>query len=272
MEPTGTTASANEREPVPGWAARQPRQVTPPEVRRMHPLEAPRHPFVSALQTLSLLLFSALVALLGWRAGVGVTDLASGAAVALALPLAFLLADFASGLAHWLCDTFFAEDTPLVGPALIQPFREHHRDPLAITRHDFFERNHSNAASVLPILAWGALAGPAPAESPAQVFANAFLACFGLAIAATNQIHAWAHAPRTPRAVRWLQRAGLVLRPGHHVRHHRDGASYCITGGWLDAWLERVQLFERLERAVRRAQARWRAHARERSSRAARFR
>lgn len=217
---------------------------------------ASRHPLLSALQLLCLLLVAALTGLLGWRALAGITDLASGMAVLLALPLALLLADLVSGLVHWFCDNFFAEDTPLLGPALIQPFREHHRDPLAITRHDFLERNHSNTASVLPILAWGALAGPGAAETAVQAFANALLACFGLAIASTNQIHAWAHAPRAPRPVRWLQRVGLVLRPRHHVRHHRDGAAYCITGGWLDAALERARLFERLERGVRRVQAR----------------
>ena len=66
---------------------------------------------------------------------------------------AYAAADWASGLAHWSCDTFFEEDTPLVGPAVIQPFREHHRDPLAMTRHGFLELNGSNCLRMVVPLA-----------------------------------------------------------------------------------------------------------------------
>ena len=59
-------------------------------------------------------------------------------------------ADAISGLVHWGCDHYFAEDTPLLGPALIAPFREHHRDPLAITRRDGFTLNVSNAPAAIP--------------------------------------------------------------------------------------------------------------------------
>jgi len=44
--------------------------------------------------------------------------------------LGAVAADLASGVVHWACDTFFAEDTPVIGRALIFPFREDHRDPL----------------------------------------------------------------------------------------------------------------------------------------------
>jgi hypothetical protein len=206
-----------------------------------------------AFQALSLLLFVALESRLVLRALQGITDVGDALLAVLALALAFLVSDLVSGLVHWWCDTFFAEDTPILGSALIQPFREHHRDPLAITRHGFFERNHANILAVLPILVWDVLTDASAAGGRAAVFATAFLAGFGLAMAMTNQIHAWAHSPRVPRVVRQLQRAGLLLRPRHHVRHHRDGLAYCITGGWLDAPLERARIFEKLERTVRRA-------------------
>jgi hypothetical protein len=56
-----------------------------------------------------------------------------------------------------------------------------------------------------------------------------------------------------PPGVRRLQRARLLLHPRHHARHHQRGLAYCITGGWLDAALERTRIFETLERALRRA-------------------
>ena len=70
---------------------------------------------------------------------------------------------------------------------------------------------------------------------------HAFLAAFAWSLVAlaslANQIHQWAHAPARRRAgCGALQRAGAILSPARHARHHRapfDG-DYCITGGWLN--------------------------------------
>lgn len=212
------------------------------------PLRTQRR-ITAALQTTSVLLFASLESRLVLRALRGLEDAGDALVALLALPLAFLASDLVSGLVHWFCDNFLAEDTPLVGAGLIHPFREHHRDPLAITRHGFLERNHANIASVLPILAWVLCLSAPGAPGPGDVFAASFWAGFGIAVAFTNQIHAWAHAARAPKPVRWLQRAGLLLNPRHHARHHKGGLAYCITGGWLDLPLERARVFERLERA-----------------------
>ncbi|HXH62472.1 MAG TPA: fatty acid desaturase CarF family protein, partial [Fimbriimonadaceae bacterium] len=61
-------------------------------------------------------------------------------------------------------------------------------------------------------------------------------------------------APRIPRVVRWLQCAGVVISPAHHARHHRsDGRrAFCVTTGWLNPALDRVDLFGRIERGVAR--------------------
>jgi ubiquitin-conjugating enzyme E2 variant len=159
--------------------------------------------------------------------------------------LAWLAADLVSGLVHWLCDTFFAEDTPFVGRAVIEPFREHHRDPLAITRRGFTGVNGANCAVVLPVLALAAWGEPSPR--------HVFVLAFGFGVCLTNQFHKWAHAPRVPRAAVWLQRAGLIVPPAHHARHHRHGTSaFCVASGWCNPLLDRTAVFARLERAIRR--------------------
>ncbi|HEU4479454.1 MAG TPA: fatty acid desaturase CarF family protein, partial [Pyrinomonadaceae bacterium] len=47
----------------------------------------------------------------------------------LAIPLSLVLGDLVSGLVHWTADTYFSEDTPIIGPSLVKPFRLHHLYP-----------------------------------------------------------------------------------------------------------------------------------------------
>jgi hypothetical protein len=67
-------------------------------------------------------------------------------------------------------------------------------------------------------------------------------------------VHQWAHMPRPPRFVRWLQDHHLILSRREHSRHHSSpyARNYCIATGWCNPLLERVQFFRRLERIVAR--------------------
>src|ERR1700758_153743 len=79
-----------------------------------------------------------------------------------AVLLGYLAADLVSGLVHWAADTWGSVDLPILGPAVLRPFREHHRDQLAITRHDFVETNGNNCLISLPVLGLAIWLVPAP--------------------------------------------------------------------------------------------------------------
>ncbi len=205
------------------------------------------------LEMASVAAFAAVTGALAfriWSASGQATQLLSIAAGA---ALGYVLADVVSGVVHWFCDTFFREDTPIIGRAFIHPFREHHDDPLSITRHDFFEVNGNNCLALLPlVVAVLVLGAPGPGVAVPALFAQSLALGFALATFATNQFHKWAHQPRPSAPVRWLQSTGLILSPAHHGRHHAEPyrQAFCITAGWLDPLLDRTRLFERIERAV----------------------
>jgi hypothetical protein len=165
----------------------------------------------------------------------------------------YVAADLASGLVHWFCDRFFEEDSPLIGARLIQPFREHHRDPLAMTHHGFLELTGNTCLGLAPILA-GAWWWAAPADDARRVFGYGVLLALALGVFATNVFHGWAHAARVPIAVAWLQRCRLILSAHAHAEHHEAGErAYCVTVGWMNGWTDRLGLFVILERALRAA-------------------
>jgi ubiquitin-conjugating enzyme E2 variant len=172
-------------------------------------------------------------------------------AIALIAVLAgFLAADFVSGFVHWIGDTWGTPDWPILGQSLIRPFREHHDDQTAITRHDFAETNGNSSAGALVLLA-GAWAAP---EGASGLFLEIQLFSLSLWLFATNQIHKWAHTAEVPALVAWLQRRRFILSPEHHRTHHSApfDRSYCITTGWMNPLLASVDFFPALERWIRR--------------------
>ena len=158
--------------------------------------------------------------------------------VFLLAPLAWLAADLLSGLLHWAFDSLGSIGTPIIGRALIRPFRLHHADPQEMTQHDFIETHGASCLAALPVLALTSLV---PMHTWPLALAQALLLLIALGALATNQCHKWAHLDEhaTPGMVRWAQRYRLVLPREHHDLHH--GApfdkNFCMSSGWCNPML-----------------------------------
>jgi hypothetical protein len=173
--------------------------------------------------------------------------------LALAVIAGWAFADFCSGLVHFLCDRFGSESTPLLGPAVIRPFREHHVEPRGIAAHGFVELSGNNALALTPMLALGGGLAPLFGEALLPSAAFSWLMSASVGLFTTNQIHRWAHMTRPPRIARLLQRAGIAISAEAHARHHcgAHDVAFCITNGWCNALLDRARVWTRAERALR---------------------
>ena len=166
-----------------------------------------------------------------------------------AIMLGYVVADLVSGLVHWAADTWGTPDVPVVGKALIRPFREHHVDQKEITRHDFVETNGNNCfICIVPV----ALASLLPMRSTLGLFGAALVLSMCFFVLCTNQFHKWAHLDAPPPLIDWMQRMHVILPRDHHAVHHTAPYAkyYCITVGWLNEALYRVRFFQTLERLI----------------------
>jgi cation diffusion facilitator CzcD-associated flavoprotein CzcO len=202
-----------------------------------------------AVEIASITSFMLGMAALVWRLAPPVAQypwLGVGAAVA-----GYFAADLACGFFHWGADTWGDTDTPLVGNALIRPFREHHVAPKAMVAHDFVETNGTNCLMSLPGFAVP-LFLPLGEGATLGLFVAAAWTSMLAWVMATNQIHKWAHTDEPPRFVALLQRSGIVLSPEHHAHHHTPPFDryYSITSGWTNWIVAQLGIYRGLERII----------------------
>jgi len=165
--------------------------------------------------------------------------------------LSMYLADFFSGIVHWMADTWGSLDTPYVGGSFIRSFREHHLEPTAIARHDVIEVNGDNCMLVAPFLLFTALI-PLRHDDLYYLFIHSFLILTCFWVAMTNQIHKWTHTYKLPYYVTLLMDMGIILSKKDHAIHHRNPFDkfYCITNGWLNPVLANIDFWKSLEGVI----------------------
>jgi plasmanylethanolamine desaturase len=161
------------------------------------------------------------------------------------------LADFVSGVVHWVADTWWSETMPILGQRFLRPFRVHHVNPDDFLRRDFIDCNGDVAMLTLPLLLSAFFI---PLSGELSRLAAVAVVAFSAAALPTNQVHQWAHMRPPPRLICGLQRCGLLLSVRQHQRHHTTPyvMNYCIATGWCNRPLTAINFFSALEWAVSR--------------------
>lgn len=160
--------------------------------------------------------------------------------IALHLAACLLVADFITGVGHWLEDTWAAPGRwSALNRLIVEPNIDHHRRPGAMNANAYWETNRVTialAATVALVL----VALHVSAWEPYVVLAL---------VGNSNQVHAWAHTRRVPRAVALLQRVGLLQSMRHHGLHHRRpyASRFCTMTDFLNPLLDGTRFWRALE-------------------------
>ena len=153
-----------------------------------------------------------------------------------------LVADFVSGVVHWLEDAYARKDTPIIGKWIGEANIEHHSKPRAFISRGWWASSWDLAlAGVLVVSgAWW------------MKLLSWHVWIFAFVSANANQVHKWAHrAPHeNGRLITWLQKSKLVQTQRHHAKHHsgEKNSHYCSVTNFLNPILEALGFWKKIER------------------------
>lgn len=178
--------------------------------------------------------------------------------IALKILAAWLLADFLTGVVHWIQDLFM--DRPFKN-SILNSIKEdndlHHRSPMSMLKFSYWENLKNSAA-----FAWPLSLGLYVVGAPVVIWLAVFFGSFA------NIVHRWAHTPRRQRPwiVSWIQWTGLFASFDHHWSHHFDDGErgqirriakehasirFCVMSSWLNPILDKIQFFTWSEILIR---------------------
>ena len=131
-------------------------------------------------------------------------------------------------------------------------FREHHIDPLAVTRRPFafVWSQPCLTASLFFMIPVYMLLTYTPEDIQKSYLIILFFSVSAAVGSTTNQVHKWSHL-RTgvPRWAKLLQKCHLILSFDHHHIHHHPPymVKYCITNGLANYPLDFIDFWNKLE-------------------------
>ena len=165
--------------------------------------------------------------------------------IAIEIFLCLLVADFASGVFHWLEDSYGDVEWPILGLYITRPNILHHYDPRHFVRNNtWFGRMRTLGILGLALL----LAATAVNQLSWQVWVTILLGINA------NEIHKWSHCSSQENGtlINAMQQVGLIQSPLHHAQHHlgRRDSHYCVMTNYLNPVLDATRFWRNCEAAL----------------------
>lgn len=151
--------------------------------------------------------------------------------------ICLLIADFLTGLFHWIEDTYSTKNWPFnIGVHNI----EHHKQPGLMGRMGTFITRNSIPCAL-------ALIG-APVLWFLGIPIMYVLMIAGLA-ALGNEVHAWNHRANNNLIITYLQEAGLVQTKQQHSKHHKYpyNVCYCTLTNLVNPIVDYFKVWAKME-------------------------
>jgi len=160
------------------------------------------------------------------------------------LLICLIIADFITGLGHWVEDTYGVLSWPWpLRDGVVVPNIDHHRNPTFIaTMSTLITRNY---ATVIPAVIIGAVF---------MFFGFWQVAAILLLSSLGNEVHSWSHRRENKGIVKFLQDAAIIQTPQQHARHHKQPYDkyYCTLLNITNAFLELISFWRGLEWVLRK--------------------
>jgi len=163
---------------------------------------------------------------------------------------AWFLADFLTGVFHWIQDQFLAE-----GKTKIKFINKiatendlHHDKPAVMGKRTLWENTTTSLILSIPLFVLCYLS-----SAPIVVWLSIYFGIFA------NAIHSFTHKPkiRIPRGVQWLQKLGMFQSTQHHAVHHFNKGKiitkedttihYCVMTNYINPILDGIRFFPAVE-------------------------
>jgi hypothetical protein len=153
-----------------------------------------------------------------------------------------LLADFLTGFFHWLEDSYWSPETPILGKWIVVPNLAHHKNGQDFLKKSWFESSWDLLLVGIITLSIAACTHHFTWE----------ICLFVLITANANQIHKWAHITRyenKPAVIGFLQKIYVLQRTDHHGKHHRkpNDSHYCTVTNMLNPLLDKIKFWRGME-------------------------
>lgn len=175
--------------------------------------------------------------------------------IAFQVLVAWLLADFITGLFHWWEDRYLGDNQSLeFFQGVAQDNLRHHRYPTALCMVSWWENMRSAA-----IFAWPVGAILWALGAPLWLWTGIYFTGFG------NLVHRWSHEPKRKLGwfIRMAQATGLFISHEHHKKHHyydsgdrvdpkwNASRTYCPMTNWVNPILDFVGFWFAIEFLIR---------------------